>query len=148
MTAVGTDVLSRRALNRATPSYLEAAAFFDRRHACRVDPSPEPLRRALDLAGHSPQYQLMNGPNEFVLAGSMGTWDRGSGLHELRLPTLVSCGRFDKFAPECSVELTEGITGSAMKVFEHSSHMSHLEETDQFLQAADDFLARVEGDTG
>ncbi len=126
------------------PEYLQAAAYFDRNHACRIDPLPEPLQRALDLAGHSPQYRLMNGPNEFVLTGNLGAWDRSAKLHELSLPTLVSCGRFDKFAPECSIELQQAIPRSVMHIFEHSSHMSHLEQTEDFLQTYRDFLTDVE----
>jgi proline-specific peptidase len=126
------------------PDYLEAGASFDRKHACRIQPLPEPLQRGLDRAGTSPQYGLMNGPNEFVLTGSLGTWDRSARLHELSQPTLVSCGRFDKFAPECSIELQRGIPRSEMHVFEHSSHMSHLEQPEEFLQICRDFLAEVE----
>jgi proline-specific peptidase len=127
------------------PAYAEAAACFDRRHACRIDPPPEPLRRGLALAGHSPQYRLMNGPNEFVLTGNLGTWDRRDRLPELDLPALVSCGRFDKFAVECAEELQQGLPRATLHVFEHSSHMSHLEEPQRFLAVTATFLDAVDG---
>jgi proline-specific peptidase len=126
------------------PAYREAAAFFDRRHGCRIEPPPEPLRRALALAGHGPQYRLMNGPNEFVLTGNLGTWDRRDRLAELDLPALVSCGRFDKFAVECSVELQRGMPRSTLHVFERSSHMSHLEQPERFLEVSGGLLDSVD----
>jgi proline-specific peptidase len=126
------------------PEYVAAATVFDRLHVCRLDPFPEALLRTIDNTNRSAVYGIMHGPNEFVITGNYRDWDRRDRLHQISAPALVTCGRYDKFVPECSEELHRGIAGSEFRVFEHSSHMSHLEEPGDFLQVVGGFLDRVE----
>jgi len=126
------------------PGNLAAATAFDRLYVCRLDPFPEVLLRTIDNTNRSPAYGIMNGPNEFVMTGNYRDWDRRDGLDQISAPTLVTCGRHDKFVPGCAGELHQGIAGSELHVFEHSSHMSHLEEPGEFLRVVGGFLERVE----
>jgi proline-specific peptidase len=126
------------------PEYLAAAAVFDRVHVCRLDPFPEVLLRTIDNTNRSAVYRIMHGPNEFVITGNYRDWDRRDRLDQISAPTLVTCGRYDKFVPECAEELHRGIAGSELHVFEHSSHMSHLEEPGNFLRIVGEFLDRAE----
>jgi proline-specific peptidase len=124
--------------------YQAAELEFVRRHVYRRDPFPEPLVRTIDNTDRSPAYPVMWGRNEFLLEGNLRGWDRRPDLARLRVPTLVTCGRYDKFVPACAQELHEAIPGSQLHVFGDSSHMSHLEETEEFLAAVGGFLERVE----
>jgi proline-specific peptidase len=124
--------------------YQAAELEFVRRHVYRRQPFPESLIRTIENTNRSPAYPVMWGRNEFLLGGSLRHWDRRADLPRLRVPTLITCGRYDKFVRACSRELHEGIAGSELHVFDESSHMSHLEETDRFLAAVGDFLDRVE----
>ena len=45
-------------------------------------------------------------------------------------------------------EIQAGIPNSELALFEESSHYPFAEEPERFLATLDDFLARVEGDTG
>ncbi len=114
-------------------AYQAAELCFVRRHVCRLDPFPAPLVRTIENTGRSPAYKVMYGRNQFLLTGALRDWDRRTELSRLRMPTLVSCGRHDKFVPACSHELHEAIPDSQLHVFEHSSHMSHLEEPERFV---------------
>ena len=141
----------REALERGDASgeiedetYQAAELYFVRRHVCRLDPLPQPLQRTIENTARSPAHKVMWGPNQFRPVGNLSGWDRQSELGRLRLPTLVSCGRHDKFVPACSRELQRAIPGSELHVFERSSHMSHLEEPEPFIAVVEAFLARAE----
>ncbi len=67
-------------------------------------------------------------------------------MQAITLPTLLLSGRYDEVTPACIEKLKQGISGSEWILFEDSSHMPHLEETERFLQRLDKFLSRVESD--
>jgi proline-specific peptidase len=117
---------------------------FYRRHLCRLDPWPDPLVRSVENLDGNQVYETMNGPNEFFVIGNLKDWNRTERLGEIRVPTLVTVGRYDEITPACAKTLHRGIPGSKMGVFEESAHVAHLEETDAYVAAVADFLARVE----
>jgi proline-specific peptidase len=125
-------------------AYRAAEERFVRRHVCRLDPMPGALVRTIDNTNRSPAYRTMWGRNQFLPTGNLSGWDRAAQLSALDVPTLITCGRHDKFVPACSKELHRLLPRSRLHVFEHSSHMSHLEETDHFVAVAADFLDRVD----
>jgi pimeloyl-ACP methyl ester carboxylesterase len=65
-------------------------------------------------------------------------------LAEIHVPTLVLSGRYDEATPLIAETVHRGIQGSEWVLFENSSHMPHVEETDRFLQVLTSFLDRVE----
>lgn len=126
------------------PDYEEAVMEFYTRHLCRLDPWPDPLVRSVENLDGNPVYETMNGPNEFFVIGNLKDWDRTGRLGEIGVPTLVTVGRHDEITPACAGTLHRGIPGSEMRVFEESAHVAHLEETEAYVEAVADFLARVE----
>ena len=101
------------------------------------------LRTGRNLEGN-PVYATMNGPNEFIITGSLKDWDRTDRLGEIATPTLVTVGRHDEITPTCARTLQRGIHGADLRVFERSSHTAHLEETEAYVAAVREFLRRVE----
>src|SRR5262245_37496365 len=78
------------------PDYEAAVLEFYKRHLCRLDPWPEPLRRsARNLTGNA-VYETMGGPNEFIVIGNLKDWDRIARLGEITVPTLITVGRYDE----------------------------------------------------
>jgi proline-specific peptidase len=126
------------------PDYEAATMEFYKRHVCRLDPWPEPLLRTVQNLMGNPVYLTMNGPNEFIITGSLKDWDRTARLGEITVPTLVTVGRHDEIGPACARTLQRGIPGAELQLFEHSSHTAHLEETEAFLATVRAFLGRVE----
>jgi len=126
------------------PEYEAATLEFYRRHLCRLDPWPDPLVRSAQIIDGNPVYQTMNGPNEFIITGSLKDWDRTDRLGEIMVPTLITVGRYDEIAPPCAETLQHGIQGSELHLFEESSHTAHLEETEAYLGVVRSFLRRVE----
>jgi proline-specific peptidase len=127
------------------PAYEEAMLVFYRRHVCRLDPWPECFARALAKLAQNPEvYYTMNGPSEFHVIGVIKDWDIVGRLGEIRVPTLVTSGRYDEATPAIAETVHRGIPGSEWHLFEHSSHTAHIEEAERYMQVLDQFLSRVE----
>jgi len=132
-----------------SPAYQEAVMVFNRRYLCRLDPWPEPLMRSFVKMSRNPEvYHTMNGPSEFHVTGKFKNWNIISRLGEIRLPTLVTSGRYDEATPLVAETVHRGIPGSRWIVFEESSHSAHLEETTRFLKVVVEFLDEVESKRG
>jgi pimeloyl-ACP methyl ester carboxylesterase len=116
---------------------------FKRRHICRLDPEPEVLQRARAKFGKQ-VYETMWGTNEFTPTGTLKDWDVISRLGEIRVPTLITSGRYDECTPKLVEPLNEGIEGSEWVLFEASAHMPYLEEPEHYVQVVGGFLERVE----
>jgi proline-specific peptidase len=125
------------------PAYEEACMAFYERHVCRVVPFPDCVVRTFAQLPNQ-VYLTMNGPSEFHIVGTFRDWDIRHRLGEIDLPTLVTSGRYDEATPLVAGTVHEGIPGSEWVVFEESSHMAQVEETDRYLDVVDGFLRRVE----
>lgn len=125
--------------------YQDAMLVFYRRHVCRVDPMPECVARTFEKLAQYPEvYNTMNGPSEFHVIGTLKTWDITNRLSEITAPALLLSGRYDEATPRIVETIHRGIPGSEWIVFENSSHMPHVEETERYLQILDNFLQRIE----
>ncbi len=128
-----------------SPEYETASMEFYKRHVCRVDPFPDcVLRTFKSLAEHPDVYLHMQGPNEFVITGTLKTWDITDRLGELDVPTLITAGAHDEFTAAQAQRLNEGIEGSELVTFEDASHMQFVEEPERYRELVAAFLDRVE----
>ena len=65
-------------------------------------------------------------------------------LPKVEHPVLVLAGRCDRTCPPAAAEATaNGIPGAELVVFEHSGHMTFVEEQGPYLDTVRDFLDRV-----
>jgi L-proline amide hydrolase len=122
-------------------AYEEAMQVYDKRHLCRLDPWPEPLTRT---SVNPEVYNAKWGPSEFHATGTLKEWDIRDRLGEIELSTLVTSGRYDEATAAIAETVHRGIAGSEWVIFEHSSHMAHLEEEDEYRRLVEDFMRRVE----
>ncbi|NCC25996.1 MAG: alpha/beta fold hydrolase [Deltaproteobacteria bacterium] len=127
------------------PAYQEAMTVFYHRHVCRLDPWPDCLIRSFNKLSKNPEvYNVMNGPSEFHVIGVIKDWDIVDRLGEIQVPSLVISGRYDEATPVIAETIHRGISESEWVLFENSSHMPHLEETDLYLEVLTNFLNRIE----
>ena len=127
------------------PAYEEAMMVFYRRHVCRLDPMPDCVQRTFAKLAETPEvYNTMNGPSEFHVIGVIKDWDIVARLGEIRVPSLILSGRYDEATPLIAETVHRGIPGSQWVLFEESSHMPHVEETERCLAVVSGFLRRVE----
>ena len=130
-----------------SPAYQAAVMEFYKRHLCRLEPWPDCLMRSIENLDGNPVYLMMNGPNEFTVVGNLKGWERRDRIHQITVPTLVTVGRYDEIPLACAQTLHGSVRGSELAVFDQSSHMAMLEETDLYIRRLVDFLSRADGAT-
>jgi proline iminopeptidase len=115
------------------------------KHLCRIDPWPEPLAR---MFRHMNQkvYNTMQGPNEFVVTGTFKDWDRWSDLKNIKLPTLLSVGRFDTMSV-ADIERMGRLMNARVAVCERGSHCSMYDDQIRYFDDLVGFIRDVEAGT-
>lgn len=129
----------------ADVAFLRAYFEYVKRHVCRTVPLPEPMVRAgrgLNREAH----QVLKGGDVLYL-GRLRDWNITGRLHELRPPTLITCGRHDPLTPAACAEMGKSIAHCELQIFEQSSHMPHLEEPEAFLKHLASYLDRQDAAT-
>ena len=121
------------------PEYLRAVEVFYRNFVCRLPEWPDEVTRAFNDMS-IPVYWTMNGPNEFTIVGNLKDWDITARLREIKVPTLVTVGRYDEVTPKVAETIHKGITGSKLVVFEKSGHLTMWDEKENYLKTLREFL--------
>lgn len=125
------------------PEYQKATMWVYERHVCRVVPFPPEVTASFEQVARNPTvYNVMNGPNEFFVIGTLKNWNIIPELPKINVPTLVISGRYDEATPACVQPYVDQIKGAEQVIFEHSSHMPHVEETALCMATVGAFLAK------
>jgi L-proline amide hydrolase len=134
-----------RAGTTSDPDYVRAVRVFYDRHVCRVTPWPDEVARTFKaLDEDSTVYMTMNGPSEFHVIGTLKTWSIIDRLDRIKVPTLLISGRYDEATPAVVQPFADRIKNVRWEIFENSSHMPHVEETERCLKVVGDFLDRYD----
>lgn len=124
-----------------SPEYKAATEVFNNRHVCRIVPNPPEVARTFAAIEDDPTvYGTMNGPNEFHVIGTMKNWTVEARAHLIKAKTLLISGRYDEATPACVQPFADNIPDVRWIIFEHSSHMPHVEEKEACLDAVVKFL--------
>jgi len=130
-----------RAGTTDSAEYRAASDVFYARHVCRVQPMPAEVARTFAAIDADPTvYHAMNGPTEFHVIGSMRDWTIIDRLSRIQVPTLLISGRYDEATPATVQPFADGIADVQWQIFEHSSHMPHVEERDACMACVARFL--------
>jgi L-proline amide hydrolase len=123
------------------PQYVTASRVFYDRHVCRVVPWPPEVARTFAIMDEdNTVYRNMNGPTEFHVIGTMKDWTIEDRLSDIAVPALLISGRHDEATPEVVQPYVERVPGIRWVLFEHSSHMPHVEERELCMRTVSDFL--------
>ena len=123
-----------------TEEYNKAVRVFYDRHVCRI-PWPPEVQRTFDaLAANPTVYMTMNGPSEFHVIGTLKHWSIIDRLERIDVPVLLISGKYDEATPATVQPYKDKIKDVRWEIFEHSSHMPHVEETDRYMKVAAQFL--------
>ena len=123
--------------------YLNAYQKYYRDvHSFRGKERPEELDYTLHHMSRR-VYYYMNGPSDLNMNGTLKDWDVTDQLHKLRVPCLITVGKYDSVTPKVSESIHERIKGSELVTFENSGHFAMWEERERFLDVVRRFLDRV-----
>ncbi len=124
------------------PEYIEAMMVFYHRYVSRLPVWPEELNYTNDNIS-KPVYHLMNGPNEYTITGNLKYWDVTDRLPTIKVPALVTGGRYDEVSPTVAESIHRGIKGSKRLTFENSAHTPFWDEREKYMQAVVKFLDQI-----
>jgi len=117
---------------------------FYKRHLCRLPRWPDELVYDVDHT-NTLVYTTMSGPNDMICTGGIRYWDKTYDLRKIRVPTLVTGGRYDESSPKVVMSIHHGISKSELVIFEKSSHLPMWEERAHYIEVLSRFLSRVIG---
>jgi len=101
------------------------------------DPRIDEMRAAMTGAVYGPDVLRAAATEDY---GAIAVEDR---LADVTHPVLVLAGRHDRTCPVAAAEaMAAGLPDAELVVFEHSGHMTFVEENDAYLAAVRDFLGR------
>ena len=121
--------------------YKKATTAFYKKFLCRIYPYPKPLQEGIKQAGKE-VYNTMWGPTEFCCTGNLKKVDLTNRLHEVSIPVLLICGRYDMSTPKTTTFYKNKFPKAQMKVLEKSAHTMFLEQPEIYLQAVRSFLQK------
>ena len=79
-----------------------------------------------------------------LITGIHKDYDITDRLNQLSVPTLFVCGHHGSTRPEETAWYHSLVPGAELVGFEHSSHLPHLEEPEEYLQALRGFVHDTE----
>jgi proline-specific peptidase len=137
--------IERSEQNRTTDSeeYKQAMMAFYKRHMCRLDPWPKEMKEDFESTNNQ-IYHHMWGASEFTVTGTLKDFDVTGRLHEIEIPALFTCGRYDEATPETTAYYASLAPDSEVHVFENSSHMPALEEPQAYVDTIREWANRQE----
>jgi proline-specific peptidase len=125
------------------PEYRAALDVFDDRYVRRGAIGRPELQLMKEGIG-TESYRAMVGPNEWTVTGALRGWDIRDRLGEIAVPALVARGRYDMCTEAVAATLLAGLPDAREVVFEESTHMPALEESDRYLEVVGAFLREAE----
>lgn len=112
-------------------------------HLCRLKPWPEALDTMFKHF-NAKVYQVMQGPNEFVIQGNFKNWDRWKDLSKIQTPTLAISGRYDTINPEDTLKIASLLPQGVAKICEKGSHLTQYDDPEPYFKELLHFLNSVE----
>jgi L-proline amide hydrolase len=123
------------------PEYLAATKVYYDEHVCRVIPNPPEVVRTFEfMEKDSTVYNTMNGPNEFFCVGTLRDWSVVDRVNSISVSTLLISGRHDEATPATVQPFFDHIPNARWEIFEDSSHMPFVEESEKYREVVESFL--------
>jgi proline-specific peptidase len=125
-----------------SPEYQDAVMGFYRRHLCRLDPWPDEVNRAFELANFD-LYVTMWGNTEFNATGTLKDYDASARLNRIEAPTLFTCGEFDEATPAACKDFAALVPNGRVEVIPDASHMAFVEQPEVYMASVRAFFDQL-----
>lgn len=123
--------------------YREIETIYNKLHLCRMNDWPESLKHTISTTNRA-MYDHMWGPSEFAITGTLKKYERVERLQTIRVPALLTCGRFDKTPPATTAIYRNALPGAEISILEKASSAHHLEKAGEYNEILRGFLHRAE----
>lgn len=88
-------------------------------------------------------YQLVGDDGDFIIGGDIAKFDVRAQLKELKMPVLVSAGRYDRVSvPIFAVQYKKYCPQARFELFEYSGHNPQVEEPEKYFKIIREFLRK------
>lgn len=110
--------------------------------------NPEKFRSSLDpkypnRMNTKLYYQLVGDDGDFIIGGDIAKFDVRAQLIELKMPVLVSAGRYDRVSvPIFAVQYKKYCPQARFEMFEFSGHNPQVEEPEKYFKIIREFLRK------
>ena len=96
--------------------------------------------------GHSNDqiYNLMQGPSEFGVSGTLLDWDRESDLKKITVPTLVIGAAYDEMNPKHLEWMSEQVENGRFHLCTNGSHFAMYDDQQVYFKGLIDFIIDVD----
>jgi len=121
------------------PAYQAVMNKIYAEHVMRLAEWPEPALRAFTHANQH-IYNVMQGPNEFVITGNLKSWDRWADLPKIKTPTLVMGAAHDEMDPDQVRREGKLIPGAKTWIGAKGSHLCMYDDQEAYFGALVPFL--------
>ncbi|CAK9052125.1 unnamed protein product [Durusdinium trenchii] len=125
-----------------SPEYQAINAVLTTFFTLRTAPAPDCFVYS-NVGLNRDIYVGMQGASEFTMHGVLGDFNVTAQLHQIKVPVLLSSGRFDTMRPSVVRAMQQQLPNSEWKMFPHSGHVSMIDDADEHLRVVADFLRRV-----
>jgi len=85
-------------------------------------------------------YNLMQGPNEFIITGSFKNWDVTSQLHRIKTRALLIGARYDEMDPDEMRRIATLMPNARAVISSRGSHMCMYDDQEWYFRNLIAFL--------
>ena len=126
--------------NYDAPEYQKIV--FERvyaQHICRVNPWPAPVEVSFKFLNQR-IYNYMQGPNEFVITGTLKHWDRMADLANIKTRSLLIGARYDEMDPEEMQRIAAAMPNARAAISCKGSHLCQYDDQEWYFRELISFL--------
>ena len=116
--------------------------YFRQKHSFRLKELPKELDYTLKHINKR-VFRFMEGPDDLNMTGTLKNWDVIDQLHMIRIPCLITVGKYDSVPPSVAENIHEHIRNSKLVQFENSGHFAMWEERNRYTEVLRNFLDSV-----
>ena len=109
---------------------------------CRLNPWPEPLVRCVRHANNT-IYNYMQGKSEFLVTGTLKTWERWDQLPDIKTKALTIGAQYDEMDPDDMKKMAALIPNARYAFCPNGSHMCMWDDQTIYFRQLIDFLKSV-----
>lgn len=127
----------------SNPIYVDLVQKeFYNEHICRCKEWPEPVIRGFSHINPK-VYVYMQGPSEFIPAGTLTNWTFWDRLKDIKVPTLTIGAKYDSMNPKEMEKMSQMVQNGRFLYCPTGSHLSMWDNQDVYMDGIVKFIKDV-----